>query len=85
MIDRARAENDVAARAARLRVGGALSVACYKGDRTITITRTGEDEYALAQRGFDTMDHHCDSKNLKKLLKKLFRREFPRSNRLRVG
>lgn len=56
----------------------------YKRDRSVVVLRVGEDTYRLKEKGFEENTFETDFKGLKKLLKALLKREFPRSNKIRV-
>lgn len=84
MIDRAGAEAVVTGKARGLTPGQTLRVASYKRDRWIELRRTGEDTFCITQHGFVRTEHDINIKSLRKLLRNLFKREFPRSNWLHV-
>jgi len=84
MIDKANAISSVTTRAARLPVGGGMDLRTYKRDRSVIITRTGDDGYEVVEDGFEQNRFEVDGKELKKLLKTLMKREFPRSNKIRI-
>ncbi|MBU1247683.1 MAG: hypothetical protein KKB70_03210 [Proteobacteria bacterium] len=84
MIDRARAEILVSDRARKLPLGHSLRVESYKRDRFLQVGRKEIDTFQVVQYGFDRAEHVSDAAGLKKLLKALFKREFPRSTKLRL-
>ena len=84
MIDRARAERTVAEKALGLAPGEGLRASCFKRDRSVCVLRTGEDRFVVQEDGFRKENLESDGAGLPKLLKKCFRREFPRSNKLHL-
>lgn len=84
MIDRAGAEAVVTGKALGLEEGQVLRIASYKRDRWIELRRAGADSFHLTEHGFTCTEHEIATKQLRKLLKNLFKREFPRSNKLHV-
>lgn len=84
MIDKANAVSTVMSRAAKLTVGSGMDLRTYKRDRSVIITRVSEDLYEVMEDGFEKNWFEVDGKGLKKLLKTLLKREFPRSNKIRV-
>lgn len=66
--------------------GDVLSVRTWKGDRGLTVTCTGEDCFTLAEDGFQNQtDEGLSRQMVLKALKPIARREFPRSNKLRLA
>lgn len=65
--------------------GQGLEVLTFKGDRSITITKTAPDTYLVTEKGFTAAQYpDLSLEKLKKVLKTLEKREFPRSNKLRT-
>lgn len=64
-------------------VGQGLEVRTFKGDRSITVVKQNETMVWVREQGFVTADYpNIPLAKLKKLLKTLQKREFPRSNKL---
>ena len=84
MIDRANAVADVRARLRKLAPGRGIVLLTYKRDRSLTIVRLDRDGYEIREDGFEKRTHRTDGDGLKRLLKTLLKREFPRSNKIRV-
>ena len=84
MIDRDRAEILVSAKAQKLALGHCLRMESFKRDRYVEVSRKEIDTFQVVQYGFVRAEHVCDAAGLKKLLKALFKREFPRSTKLRL-
>ncbi len=84
MIDRDSAVSSVIDRLYGLPVGGCLDVRSYKRNRSVAIARTHDHCFEILERGFEERLIRCDRAELKKILKTVFNREFPRSTRLRL-
>lgn len=84
MIDKDSAVEYVMSRIKKITVGHGLDLRTYKRDRSVLIMRTAVDSFSVIEDGFDKEHFSADIKALKKLLKKLVKREFPRSNKIRV-
>lgn len=82
MIDRANAVQTVLTKLKKLPDGCGLEVRTYKRDRGVSVRRVSADSYVVREEGFHTQCLEVDAKKLKKLLKSLFKTEFPRSNKL---
>lgn len=67
-----------------LSVGKGVCLLTFKKDRKVTIIKN-ESTYTLYEDGFfqETFSN-LDDKKLKKLLKSMIKKEFPRSNRLHL-
>lgn len=68
----------------KLPVGEYLDVRSYKRDRYLLIIKTAEGKYRIVERGFEQNEYELCESDLKKTLKTLVKREFPRSNKIRV-
>lgn len=85
MIDKASAVEAVLERLAKLPVGDALDMRTYKRNRSVLLHKTGADTYTVTQDGFDhAVYSDVTAKKLKKLLKTLLKKEFPRSTKIRL-
>ncbi|MBI9113041.1 hypothetical protein [Maridesulfovibrio ferrireducens] len=84
MIDKTSAIETIMRKLKKIEIGHGLKMLTYKRDRSVVIMRTGEDSFSVTQDGFDKEFFTTDFKELKKLLKKLVKREFPRSNKIRI-
>lgn len=56
----------------------------YKRNRTIAITRIGNDSFFLTEKGYIEEEIELDMNSLQKHLKKAMKREFPRSRKVRL-
>lgn len=84
MIDKANAIPTITTKLKKLSIGQGLDLRTYKRDRSVMILRVAEDEYEVREDGFEKKRFETDFKGLKKLLKTMMKREFPRSNKIRV-
>lgn len=85
MIAAASLQSECQVRLKKMVPGEVLCVRTWKGDRGITITCTGEDCFCLAEDGFQNHSEDGLTRQMVlKALKPLARREFPRSNKLRL-
>ncbi|MDA8158412.1 MAG: hypothetical protein M0034_04415 [Deltaproteobacteria bacterium] len=65
-------------------VGHYYDVRSYKRDRGFYIIKSKEDEYCILERGFFDEEFVSDFNGLGAIFKKLLKREFPRSHKLRI-
>ncbi|TIH17185.1 hypothetical protein D0S45_08380 [Marinifilum sp. JC120] len=84
MIDKASAIETIMRKLKKIPIGQGLDLRTYKRDRSLMIMRTGKDSFTVIEDGFSKEQFEEDFKGLKKLFKKLLKREFPRSNKIRV-
>ena len=84
MIDKTNIIPTLLRRLDKLTVGHCLDVRSYKRDRGLLIIKTAPASYRIIEDGFEKRQLEVAEEGLKKTLKGLVKREFPRSNRLRV-
>ena len=84
MIDIAGAVLNTLSRLKKLPVGQGLELLTFKRDRGLRIRRTGEDRFAATEFGFRDETVETDLKGMRRVLKSILKREFPRSNKVRV-
>lgn len=76
---------NVMERLAKLERGQCLDMRTFKRNRSVAITRTGNDAFAIVERGFHEESWaNLTAEKVKRLLKTLLKREFPRSNKIRL-
>ncbi|MGL4454220.1 MAG: hypothetical protein ACRCTZ_23970 [Sarcina sp.] len=69
----------------QIEIGEAVRLSTFKKDRHITIFKC-EDSFILQEHGYDKkIFHDLDKRKLKRLLKTLAKKEFPRSNMLHLN
>ncbi|WP_147822208.1 hypothetical protein [Salidesulfovibrio onnuriiensis] len=84
MINKATAMEAVLERLKALPPGQAIDLRTYKRNRSVVIKRTGEDEFLIIQDGYEQARYTEPFKRMRKLLKALFKKEFPRSTKIRL-
>jgi len=71
-------------RVQRLAIGDYLEVTSYKRDRGLLVVRLDPQRLRLIEQGFVEHVLECDEGELARTLRPLIKREFPRSNKLRL-
>ena len=61
-----------------------IQILSYKRNRHITILRSDEAEYLVEEHGYVVETREVAAAQLTKHLKSIFKREFPRSRKLRI-
>ncbi|MDD3312599.1 hypothetical protein [Pseudodesulfovibrio sp.] len=84
MIDKATAIPALLRRLDNLPEGHAIDLRTYKRNRSVVIARVGPDDFELLETGFHEERFRCAGGELRRLLKLLLKREFPRSTKIRV-
>ncbi len=65
--------------------GQSLVLQTYKRDRSLTVVRLADQRILVREDGFSKEEFEVDIAKLKKLLKTLVKKEFPRSNKVRMS
>lgn len=84
MIDKTKIIDTVIKRLKNLPINNYLDIRTYKRNRSVIIVKKKDDELLLIQNGYDRQTYSIKSSQLKKLLKTLLKKEFPRSNKVRL-
>ena len=84
MLDRATAVQDVMRRLQKMESGDFLELLTWKKDRSLLLVKQNENEVLVYERGFVEEEFRVKFSKLKKLLKTLLKREFPRSHKIRA-
>ncbi|UZP69073.1 hypothetical protein N1030_08920 [Desulfovibrio mangrovi] len=85
MIDKTTLIATVLQRAAKLERGHCLDVRTYKRNRSVALVRTGYDAFTVIEDGFEQERwEEVSMEKLKRLLKQLLKKEFPRSHKVRL-
>lgn len=84
MIDKATAIPVIMTKLKKLPQGHAIDIRTYKRNRSVVIARIGEDEYDVVEKGFHEDRFLVPLSKMKKLLKALLKKEFPRSTKMRL-
>lgn len=69
---------------ASLTAPAGIELLSYKRDRAIVIVVQEKDRCLVRERGFVEQELHVTLAELPKLLKKMIKREFPRSRKIRL-
>ncbi len=84
MIPARSAEKNVYGTALKLKDGYTISIKSFKKDRVITITKH-RNSYVIVENGFSKGRFEASGDELKKRIKELISKEFPRSHELSVA
>lgn len=84
MIDKAAILDVLEERLPKLSVGHALDLRTYKRNRSVVIHKTGADELTFIEDGFARETVTAPVSKLRKVMKTLLKREFPRSTKIRL-
>lgn len=84
MIDKSSVVKVLMERLVSLPVGHAVDMRTYKRNRSVVFVRDGRDVYRIVEQGFESNDFSVKKDKLKKTIKVLLKREFPRSNKVRL-
>ncbi len=85
MNDKASIIPIVIERLTKLEIGQCLDLRTFKRNRSVAIVRIENDSFNVIERGFyEESWQGLTSEKVKKLLKTLLKREFPRSNKIRL-
>lgn len=80
-VDKGRILQETLARLSRLEEGEGLLLQPYKKDRSVYVIRR-KNMYQVLERGFARKEFAVETRKIKKLLKTLCKKEFPRSNKV---
>lgn len=77
--------DSVLKRMKKLKVGQCVDMRSFKRNRSVVIVCCGEDSFRVVEDGFfqEVWDNQSTEK-VKRLLKTLLKKEFPRSNKIRL-
>lgn len=84
MIDKSTALESVLRKLKKLPVGHCIDLRTYKRNRSLFILHVKDQEFIVYEDGYEVITHESNLKGMRKLLKALFKREFPRSNKIRM-
>jgi hypothetical protein len=84
MLDKATLLPTLMDKLARLPCGEAVDLRTYKRNRYVLIVKKDSDSFLIVENGFYQDRFLVSSSKLKKTLKVLIKREFPRSNKVRL-
>lgn len=84
MIDKTKLIDTVITRLETLSVNHYLDIRTYKRNRSVIIIKRGKNHLQVIQNGYDRRQYQISADKLKKLLRTLLKKEFPRSNKVRL-
>ena len=84
MLDKATAATEVMRRLRKMQAGDSLELLTWKKDRSLLLIKRSGDEVEVYESGFLEEEYRIEFRKLKKLLKTLLKREFPRSHKIRI-
>ncbi|RUM40112.1 MAG: hypothetical protein DSY70_04405 [Desulfobulbus sp.] len=85
MMDKASAVPVILRRVEKMVPGDSLYLLTWKKDRKLILEKQSADTILVRERGFCQQDFIITHDKLKKLLKILLKREFPRSKKIRTS
>lgn len=84
MIDKTAVIPAVVRRLKSIEPGAYIDLRTYKRDRSVVIHKLGNDSFRIVEDGFYNAEFKGDLADVKKLMKTLLKKEFPRSNKVRL-
>lgn len=84
MIDKATALESVLRKLKKLPVGHCIDLRTYKRNRSLLILHYLNENFIIYEDGYETIEHEATLNEIRKILKIIFKREFPRSNKIRI-
>jgi len=84
MIDKTKIIDTVCKKLEKLPLGHYLDLKTYKRNRTVIIAKIEENRLLVIANGYFKDRFLIKPEKLKKLLKTLLKKEFPRSNKIRL-
>ncbi|MEN8256418.1 MAG: zf-HC2 domain-containing protein [Thermodesulfobacteriota bacterium] len=84
MVDIANVVPVVIQKMSQLNEGGSLVLLTYKRDRSLTLVKLDQQRVLIKEKGFSVDEFEVGVGKLKKNLKSLLKKEFPRSNMVRI-
>ena len=84
MLDKATAVQEVLRCLRKMETGDSLELLTWKKDRSLLLVKQSGEKVVVVERGFVEEEYQVEFNKLKKLLKSLLKREFPRSHKIRI-
>ena len=84
MIDKSKIIETVLERLRNLPTGHYLDLQTYKRNRSVIIAKMAENDLLIIENGYFRERFRLKPNNLKKALKTILRKEFPRSRKIRL-
>jgi hypothetical protein len=83
-VDRAAAIPEIIRRLHKMEPGETLELLTWKRDHSLRLLKQSADAFVFYEQGFVNGRYQVGTAKLKKVLKSLLKREFPRSNKIRI-
>lgn len=84
MIDKDKFLQFILEKSEKLSIGDYLDIRTYKRNRGLYFIKNWEDKFYIIENWYYQEEFEINKKDLKKTFKKLLKKEFPRSNKIRV-
>jgi len=84
MLNKAIAVQEVLRCLRKMETGDSLELLTWKKDRSLLLVKQSGEKVVVVERGFVEEEYQIEFNKLKKLLKSLLKREFPRSHKIRI-
>ena len=84
MIDKTRIVDTVCERLKTLPISHCMDLRTYKRNRSVMIAKLAEDDLLVVENGFFQDRFRVKPDRLRRLLKTLMKKEFPRSRKIRL-
>lgn len=84
MLNKAIAVQEVLRCLRKMETGDSLELLTWKKDRSLLLVKQSGEKVVVVERGFVEEEYQVEFNKLKKLLKSLLKREFPRSHKIRI-
>jgi len=84
MVDKTNIIEVIQEKLRKLPTGHYLDMQTYKRNRSVLVVKDKEDDILIIENGYFQDRYHVHINKIRKALKELLRREFPRSSKIRV-
>jgi len=84
MLNKAIAVQEVLRCLRKMETGDSLELLTWEKDRSLLLVKQSGEKVVVVERGFVEEEYQIEFNKLKKLLKSLLKREFPRSHKIRI-
>ncbi len=68
----------------KLKIGQGIDLRTYKRNRSVLILKIDEETFKFVERGFFEEEFIVKERDLEKYIKRMLKREFPRSHKIRL-
>ncbi|MFW5722584.1 MAG: hypothetical protein ACOCWT_04735 [Desulfohalobiaceae bacterium] len=84
MIDKTTLIPTLLDRLQKMPVGHCVDIRTYKRNRSVLFIKKSEQDFRILQNGFQTREHRVSLTKMPRFLKGVLKKEFPRSNKVRL-